>query len=345
MTMKSIRIAGIGSYGHYPAVLRELAPLPGCRLTGWAPAVDGDVPAGWQVAGGPSDEVRVYDQVESLLADTTPDVVIVSARLDRIAPSVRLAAEAGCAVICEKPLALSTRELDELYAVVKRKQVPVCAMLSMRATPPIQAARDAVQAGLIGTPVLLNSWKSYKWGDHRPEWYGQRAYYGGTIPWVGIHALDMIRFTSGLAFKRVGGMHGNVHRPERPECEDHATLMLELTGGAHATAQLDYYRPPTAQAHGEHGIRIVGTEGELYADVTRGTCQVQVAADAEPRLLPLPPKALLYRSFTEKWLHRETFTSAEIAEPFVLTAAALRARDAADRGVLLPVDEERWVGV
>jgi predicted dehydrogenase len=55
---------------------------------------------------------------------------------------------------------------------------------------------ESIKQGSIGKVRLMNSQKSYKLGS-RSEFYKHRQTYGGTIPWVGSHAIDWMYWLSG----------------------------------------------------------------------------------------------------------------------------------------------------
>jgi len=89
----------------------------------------------------------------------------------------------------EKPLATELEHLSKLERVVDRTGTQVSAMLDMRLEPEIRTVRDVISRGLIGEPILATAQKSYKFGNSRPWFYKRLETYGGTIPWIGIHAI------------------------------------------------------------------------------------------------------------------------------------------------------------
>ena len=93
-------------------------------------------------------------------------------------------------------------------------------MLDMRTLPIFRAARQAVQQGAIGDPILISSQKSYKYGAKRPWFYRERKTYGGTISWVGIHALDYMEWVSGQKYTHVAAYEGNKAHSQSPGCEE-----------------------------------------------------------------------------------------------------------------------------
>ena len=263
-------------------------------------------------------------------------VVIISTRLDQIAPAAMAAAKAGCHLICEKPLALRHEDLDALYDAVKIANVQCLAILGNCAHPVLQAARKAVQDGLIGDIILCNARKSYKFGTKRPVWFGQRELYGGTIPWLGIHGLDFIQSATGLRFTTVAAMQGNLSHPEYPDCEDHCALILGLTNGGHATISLDFLRPPGAPSHGDDWLRVVGRRGIIEAYLERNTCTL-ITENQSPVELPLPGPVNFFADLVRKLRDNPKSLAEATLRAFHLTRVCLCARDSADRQQVIPI--------
>ncbi len=123
-------------------------------------------------------------------------------------------------------------------------------LLTMRHEPKYVTMRKLVRDGAVGQVCQIASQKSYRF-ETRPDWQKSRQRLGGTIPFIGIHAVDLIRWISGLDFTHVAAFHGNNGTPEFKETEDQASILLRCTNGASATARLDYLRPQ----HGAHARR------------------------------------------------------------------------------------------
>ncbi len=320
-----LRIGVVGGFGHAPEVFRELVGVPeAVAAVGWAPAFAGETADG--IAWHPWMEgVERFSEAASLYKTARPEVVIVSTRPDQIQPTALGAIAAGAHVIVEKPLAVNgtaLRQLDEAARVSGRK---VMAMLSMRSMPAFVAAREVVAAGRIGRPVLLNARKSYQWGT-RPEWFGDRGSYGGTWLWVGIHALDVAHFVTGLHATRAWARHGNQAHPELAGCEDTAAGTFALEGGATLSVSLDLCRPGTAPTWGDDWLRVVGTEGVLEANGSTGRLELLGAEGVEVRECGTEPVPI-YLPFLRALAAGE---GGPDPTAFSLTASALAARASAD---------------
>lgn len=323
-----MKIGIIGNWGHHVCVLEETDLMPDARVVGLAPGIAGEDLSSLQEKYS---EAGVYCDHEAMLAAVRPDVVLISTRLDRIAPLAIDTARAGFHCICEKPLALNLRTLRELWDAVVQNKTQCLAMLPNRAHPVLAAAKALVDAGRIGDVKLLNARKSYTCANQPGGWIGQRATYGGTLPWIGIHALDFIQSITGCGFRSVSALHANVAHSLQPDREDICTMSLRLANGAMATASIDYLRPASAPSHGDDWLRIVGTEGSLEAAMDRHRLTALDARGVEEITefpAPAPYYTRLLRGLPAPGTSGPT---PETRLGFALTHTALCARDAADQ--------------
>lgn len=338
--MKKITVAMIGAWGHGTGVLAALDKIPDlAEVVGLAKVLPEDDFTEIKKRFGICRDAPCYGDYCALLAERRPRVAVVSARLDRIAPVALEAARTGCHLLCEKPLALDYRALDSLSEAVAAAKVQCLAILDNRAHPVLRAARRTVLDGAVGNVILCNARKSYKFGKNRPDWFGRRDLYGGTIPWLGIHGLDFIETVTGLGFTSVAAMHGNMSHKTYPDCEDHCALIFGLSNGGHATLSLDFLRPDAAPSHGDDWLRVVGSRGVIEAYMARNTCTL-TTVDQPPAELPLPEKVNFYADLFEALRDDPDSLAPSTARAFYLTRACLCARDAADnvKVVSIPPD-------
>ena len=110
--MEPVRIAiiGHGFMGHEHE--KKLKDFPGVQLVGYA---DKDSSQLADVGEG----LKRYESNEALMADPEVDVVLIAANNNQHHDLVLQAARAGKDVLCEKPVAMSLSELDDMEAVCK----------------------------------------------------------------------------------------------------------------------------------------------------------------------------------------------------------------------------------
>ncbi len=322
----------IGGWGHWFEVFQTLETRNDCRICGIAPAYPDEDLSGI-CSHSLMAEVPVFESPAELLRQTDAEIAIVSTQPGYIASGICCAAEAGLNIITEKPLGATLEENRAIAEAVAKNNARLMAIFSMRALPVFQTARRLVREGAIGRPILMNARKSYKYGDEaaRPEWFGKREIYSGTFPWIGIHALDMIRFTTGLLPVQVAALQRNQAHLSRPDCEDTCCGIFELEGGAQATVSVDYFRPDSAATWGDDWVRIVGTEGVIEARASENTVTLLKNSET-PQSIPLDDPEPLFAPFLEG---REGLTGTDDA--LALTRACLIARQAADENRVLTI--------
>ncbi|MBN1973370.1 MAG: Gfo/Idh/MocA family oxidoreductase [Sedimentisphaerales bacterium] len=339
--MHKLKVVSIGGFGHSVFVFDDMLGMEEAELAAFAPAMESEsleIVTRHKIY---NDNISQYDDWRKMLGEVKPDVAIISTRLDKISEISIAAAEAGCHLICEKPLALNYSSLKKLFDAVNKNGVKLFAMHSMRSEGVFITAHNIYRNGDIGEVVLANGRKSYKWGT-RPEWFAKRETYGGTICWVGIHALDFIHYITGTEFSSVMAMQSNFAHSSHIGCEDNCGLVLQMTNGGHATVSVDLFRPSSAPTHGDDWVRIVGTRGVLEANASRNTCYL-IKEGREPEDVSVAPKSMIFRNFLLSLLGKNEYEpELSTKDGFMLTHVCLCARDAADAGKMVKIEKGLW---
>ena len=322
---QKLRIGMIGTDGHTGFILTDYAKVPNAELVAYANHGGSalNLPAG----------IRLYEGYEEMLEKEELNLVGICLPLSLNARAAMTAAAKGVHIMVEKPVAIRLEDLYLLKSAVIKNRVRLTTLLNMRTLPEMLAIRDAVREGKIGEPILATAQKSYRWGGSRPDYYRKHETYGGTIPWIGIHAMDYIHFTAHLDFTEVAAFQGNKNHPDYPGCEDYAGVVLRLSNGGTAMVNLDYLRPEKAPTHGDDRLRIAGSEGviELKDLATRVEL---ITAGSEPINLALPEGTTLIEDFVRE-LRGEGKHLLSQEEPFEMTRVALLAHQAAAKGEII----------
>jgi predicted dehydrogenase len=325
-----MKLAMIGSYGHTGIVLKSLPKLSDVKLVAAARYGPGDpmkfmsnsaIPAG----------LSVYDDYRKMIEEARPDVVSVCMPLYRNAEASIFAAEHDCHIMGEKPLATTLEDLSALRQAVARNNVKICAMFQMRTNAPFQTVRKIVEQGRIGKPILAFAQKSYPFGN-RDEFYRDRKTFGGTLPWVAIHALEFTSYCVGRDYKRLAAMQSNESLAGFPGSEDNGGILLEFAGGGHAVISFDFLRPRAKDGkrrHGDDRLRIAGSAG-IVEIVEEGTRVVLMTPEAVEEV-PLAEERDLFGDFIAS-IRGGGPCICTPEEAFRITEVALKARDAADAG-------------
>jgi predicted dehydrogenase len=321
-----VKLCMVGVRGHNDYVLTGL-PQTDVEVAGLCAATGddvGDLQSRCQQLGH---QPQIYGDPRQMLDELRPDLVSIAGPFEQQAQLCVEAFRRGQHVFCEKPVALTLEQLDTVAAERQQAGVHLAAMMGLRYDPAFFCAWKAVQEGAVGQLRLLNTQKSYRLGRRRP-YYHERATYGGTIPWVGSHAVDWVQwFTAGRAFESVYATHTPAHNSDHGDLEASALCHFTLADDVYASVSLDYLRPAAAPSHGDDRIRVVGTEGIL--EVCAGEVKL-IAADGERRLTPSCDRQI----FADFVAHITGETEALIGpeDTIAVTRACLLARESADTG-------------
>jgi predicted dehydrogenase len=322
-----IRVAFLGRSGHAYGALLALPETEDAKLVAYAPLPPEESTDTFDVWKDKMGDAKEYADYKELLVKEKPDLVQVSGAYYQNGDVARVAAEHGVNILVEKPISTSLEQLADLKKAVEANGVRLTAMLGTRLSPPFAAVKKAMNEGAIGEPVLVYAQKSYKFGTNRPDWYGERAKYGGSIPWITIHMIDMINWLLSDPFANVSARHMIFESgKQRPECEDVMAMLFGFKNGGVATVNGDYLRPDTAATHGDDRIRVVGTKGIVEVLFDKATL---VNADGD-RELPLESTGDgIFLNFVRHLVHGEEHILGP-NDAFRSTEVALKARESAD---------------
>ena len=317
----------IGSRGHCGYVFESIAEVPELTLAAVSPGCGDDPSRLLAMAEKAGFHPALHQDWRVMLDEAAPDVVCIDGPFDMHASMCIEALKRNIHVFCEKPIALTMEDLNRIREAHKKSSARIVSMVGLRYDPAFYQAANMVHAGAIGKVKLIRAQKSYKLGS-RPEFYKKRETYGGTIPWVGSHALDWILYFTRDTFRSVTAVQTAEDNRGHGDLEVAALCQFVTRSGILASASIDYLRPSAAPSHGDDRIRAAGTDGIL--EVANGKIHL-INADGERFITPDPPDRKLFSDFLlELAGGRPAIVSDE--ETFELTRSCLLAREAADTG-------------
>jgi predicted dehydrogenase len=188
MTHSEIRIGVIGCGGFGLYALQQFAQVPGVTLTGMAGTNREAARAAARRFGIPD-----IEDVDTLLARDDVDLVYIATPPFLHHPQALAALEAGKHVICEKPLAMTVEQADELLASARRQDRLVIANLMQRYNPVYDAVGRLIQSKVLGE-VLHGYFENYASDENLPpeHWFWDRSRSGGIFIEHGVHFFDML---------------------------------------------------------------------------------------------------------------------------------------------------------
>lgn len=201
----------------------------------------------------------VYNQPEDLINDKNIDAVIIAVPARFHTQIAIQAAQAGKAVFCEKPMALTLEDADKVIATANKNDVVLQVGFNRRFAPGFLAAYNEIVAGNIGTPQLIRSLtRDPKLGDPSP--IPQWTIYYETL----IHDFDTILYFNPNA--KPISVYAVADALVRPDFKDKGLLdtsvvTIRFDNGAIAIAEANFQALYGYDVRGE----VFGSKGMVMA--------------------------------------------------------------------------------
>ncbi len=134
-----------------------------------------------------TEATRHYLSCEALLEKEKPDIVVLTSRLpsDHL-DQIRLFAENGCHIYCEKPLTALLHEADEIIQIAERNSIKIAMAHPCRNGLGFVTMKRLMESGKIGIPLTVHGWGK---SDHRGG--------GEDMMTLGTHIFDLMVYLFG----------------------------------------------------------------------------------------------------------------------------------------------------
>jgi predicted dehydrogenase len=319
---RALRLAIIGLEGHISEILGPLDRLPDVELV----AIQDPDPARIQQVRGKYASARAYQDWRELLDREQLDIVGICGVNGERAEIIVACAQHKLNIVAEKPLAITATDLDRIKHAVAESGIRITMLISMRFEGVYRALNQIVERGEIGEVAQIAAQKSYKLGE-RPEWMRNHSTFGGTIPYIAIHMVDLMRWTSGRELVETVSVQGRVGFPQLRDMENTTATIFHLDNGGTAALHMDYLRPDTAPTWGDDRLRLAGTRG--VAEYQAATGVTLVTGKHPPRqITDLPPDGSLFLDFLNS-TYNGAPSGLELRDIYRANEIVLAARDSA----------------
>ena len=229
--MEDIRIGiiGHGFMGHEHE--KMLTKMEGIRLVGFS---DRDPKQLEDVQEG----LKRYSSNEELINDPEVQVVLIAANNNQHHDLVIQAARAGKDIICEKPVAMSLKELDEMVRVTKECGVKFTVHHQRRFDPDFRTAKAVYDSGTLGDIYTIKS-SLYGFNGNMHDWHVYIAEGGGMLYDWGVHLLDqMLWMMPGAKIKSV---FADIRNVINFEVDDYFKILMRFDNNITAEVELGTY--------------------------------------------------------------------------------------------------------
>ena len=179
---------------------------------------------------------EAYTNYEELLANSEIDAVSVCTPNYLHAPVSIAALKAGKHVLCEKPMATSKEEAEEMIQVAKQTNKKLMIAHNQRFVPSHQKARQLVASGELGKIYSFRTafghggpegWSA----DGKDSWFfNKEQAFIGAMGDLGVHKTDLLRYILGEEFVEVGAFI-ETSAKQNTDVDDTAVCVLRTESG------------------------------------------------------------------------------------------------------------------
>jgi predicted dehydrogenase len=182
-----------------------------------------------------------YKNYDRLRDDRAVDVVYVVLPNSMHAEYTVRAAQAGKHVLCEKPMANSVTECQQMIDACNQAGKKLMIAYRMQYEPHNREVIRMARAGELGTLKGFSATNGQAQGDPR-QWRLSRALAGGgALPDVGIYCLNAARYLTGEEPTEVSALMGSTPGdPRFTEVEEQVEFLLRFPSGVLASCSTSY---------------------------------------------------------------------------------------------------------
>ena len=153
-----------------------------------------------EAAGGKPAPTYLGHEFDRMIAETTPDVVIVTS-IDRTHHRyIVRAMELGCDVVCEKPMTIDADKCQQILDAVERTGRRLRVTFNYRYSPHATKVRELIANDTVGTVSAVH----FEWlldlvhgADYFRRWHRDKRNSGGLLVHKATHHFDLVNFWLG----------------------------------------------------------------------------------------------------------------------------------------------------
>ena len=303
--------------------------------------------AGWWTEGEPEPlegfvkrfpDVPRVDHWQALLDDPSIDLIVISCiPRDRAAHAIAAMA-AGKDVMTDKPGCTTMAQLDAIMAMqAKTGRIWSVDFSEHFEVPAVARAAELVAQGAIGRVV-----QTVGLGPHRlnratrPDWFFDRAAYGGILTDIASHQIDQFLFFTGAKDAQITlASVANIAHPDDPGLQDFGEIALSAPEGR-GYIRVDWFTPDALPTWGDGRLTILGTEGYIelrkYVDVggRPGTDHLVLVNGDRCEMIDASDAGLPYFARIIADIRERTETAMPQAHAFTVMRLALQAQAMAE---------------
>ena len=259
-----VGVGGVCNAVHYPGFSR----IPGVEVAGLCE---------------PSDTLRAarkaewgidacYAELGEMLEEVKPDAVAIATPNIHHRELIFQSLEAGCHVMCEKPLGMDYAETRLIYEAAKSSGLRHMTAFTYRFVPALNYIRHLVHSGELGQIRHARFQRLQDWGEKAIGWRQYKDQAGsGELGDMGIHRIDFAEDLLGPILSLCASSKQLVPRDQTPEdapcrpqdVEDWVAWIVDFAGGTTGVFEMGKLSKGFGPEGDHDQAELNGTEGSV----------------------------------------------------------------------------------
>ncbi|MBD2463142.1 Gfo/Idh/MocA family oxidoreductase [Oscillatoria sp. FACHB-1407] len=235
-----------------------------------------------------------YDQYEDCLTSGEVDAVYIALPNHLHSEYTVRAANQGIHVMCEKPMAVTEDECEQMIHACKSNSVKLMIAYRLHLEPANMQAVEVVRSGQIGEPRIFNSVFTQQVTD-AGNIRLRKITGGGTIDDIGIYCINAARYLFQDEPIEVFAVAANKGEQRFAEVEEMTSVIMRFSDERLATFTVSFGAAQVST------YQVVGTKGDLRLDPAYawfGELKHYLTINGETKEQSFPPHSQLAAEFT-----------------------------------------------
>jgi predicted dehydrogenase len=228
---------------------------------------------------------KYYQDYRDLLSRNDLDLVFIHSANNTHKEIVLETVKAGKNLFCEKPLANTVLDAEEMVEAVNRTGLRHAVGFCSRFIPEAERAREMIGAGMLGRLLSVKALiglagiKEIGCPEYMAEWMADPVRGGGgALIDEGAHAFDLLHWLVG-DIKSVCSATANLNKPQI-KVEDNAITLIEFQNGA--LGMLSTLWSLNIDIGMRNVLEFYGTDGTLFVELTSKNPKVSLYTGKMP---------------------------------------------------------------
>jgi predicted dehydrogenase len=205
------------------------------------------------------DVVEATDDLRKAIEHPGTDTVVIGLPNHQHVEAVEMAAAAGKAILCTKPLGRTAAEAKQMLDAVERAGVFHGYLEDLVYTPKTLKALESVRAGALGDILWVRSRETHP-GPHSAWFWDSELAGGGAIIDMGCHTIEIIRSFAGKGNRPVEVMCWSDTLVHPIKAEDNGIGLIRFESGAVGQFEVSWAFRGGMDLRDE----VAGTEGTIW---------------------------------------------------------------------------------